>query len=448
MSKLFGTDGIRGSADGDLRPDLVRRVATALAGAAREGVLGAPTSSSERLRVVVGRDTRPSGPRIESDLSDALREEGADVLLGGVLPTAAVAYLVASQEADAGVVVSASHNPPSDNGLKLFGPGGWKLGSAAEARLEELVASSEPRGGGDGRVGELADAQELYVAHLVSSVRGNLDGLRVVVDCAEGAASFCAPEALTRLGADVIELNSDGDGVRINESCGALHPEVIRDASRSKEALGLTFDGDADRVLMADEDGNLVDGDAIIALLAEAMRGEGSLTGGAVAVTVMANQALRQWCHQRDIRVRETPVGDRHVLEALRTEGLVLGGEQSGHVIRLDQSTTGDGILVGLGVLEAVFQSGRGLRDLVPFRPFPQVLVNVETSSRDGVASREAVRQAVAEAETKLGEEGRVLVRPSGTEPLVRVMVEATVEDVAAEVAERVAEAVRRSEKG
>lgn len=445
LRKLFGTDGIRGSATSDLTPELVSAVGRALAAAASEGALGGK-GSVERPRVVIGRDTRPSGSSIAEIFTEALRAGGADVLRAQVLPTAAVAFLTGVHSADAGVVISASHNPPGDNGIKIFGPGGWKLPVAAEERIEALATERlEPRRG-RGEVCDLPDALETYVEHLISCVDGSLDGLRVVVDCADGAGSLAAPLALRRAGAEVVALNADGDGGRINEGSGALHPEVVADAAKRHGAIGLALDGDADRVLMADETGRVVDGDAVIALVAAHMRELGELTGDGIAVTVMSNQALLRWCASEGISVVQTPVGDRYILEAMREHGLVLGGEQAGHIARLDRSTTGDGILVGLTVLDML--RGRRLADLVPFSPLPQVLVNIATPHRDRLATAAGVSAAVDDAERRLGEDGRVLVRASGTEPLVRVMVEAPDERIAGEVAESVADVVRRELNG
>lgn len=437
MGSLFGTDGIRGTADASL-VELAGEVGRALACASREGALG---SVSGTPRVVVGRDTRTSGPEIEAALVKGLVSAGAHALLGGVLPTPAVAYLTASVGAEAGVVISASHNPPGDNGIKFFGPGGWKLGPKAQDRIEQLVGSPSDHDGGPGRAEDLTGALEAYVQHLVDTVSADLSGSRAVVDCANGAASHVAPAVLAKLGVDVMALNDDGNGALINEGAGATHPHVVSEASRRENAIGLAFDGDADRVLVADEMGEVVDGDGIMALIATQMHRQGTLSADTLAVTVMSNQALRRWCGSEGIKLIETPVGDRHVLEAMRAHGLVLGGEQAGHIIRLDRATTGDGILVGLNVLDIVSSENAKLFELVPFRPMPQVLVNVRTSSTG--SESDGVRAAVNAAERRLGADGRVLVRRSGTEPIVRVMVEAPDGRLASELAELVAAAVR-----
>ncbi|MGH2759191.1 MAG: phosphoglucosamine mutase [Actinomycetota bacterium] len=443
MSKLFGTDGIRGTAGTDLTTELVAEVGRALVSACREGALGTPAAHP---RIVVGRDTRVSGPDLEGAFVAGVCSAGGDALVGGVLPTAGVAYLTAELGSDAGVVVSASHNPPADNGIKFFGPGGWKLSPEAEAAIDAGVGStstSDRRGTAEA----LSGAATMYLDHLTGAGRADLTGLRVVIDCANGAASSFAPAAFERLGATVRALNAEGDGSRINEGCGALHPEVVAEAAERDGAIGLTLDGDADRALLADETGTVVDGDGIIATLAARMRSEGALPGNGVVVTVMSNQALRRWCAENGIVLVETPVGDRYVLGAMREHGYVLGGEQAGHVARLDQMTTGDGILIGLDVCGVVARNGGRLADIVPFRSMPQVLVNVPTARGNGVHDEEAVRAAIAEAERRLGSDGRVLVRPSGTEPLVRVMVEAPDRGLAGRLAEYVAEAVKRESR-
>jgi len=435
MTRLFGTDGIRGTFGVDLTTAIAADVGTALGEACRRGVLA---GGVDRPRVVVGRDTRPSGPALEDALVGGLVSSGADVLAAGVLPTPAVAFLTSHLDADAGVVISASHNPPADNGIKIFGPGGWKLSAQAESRIEDLMRSVETTS--PGTVREVSDASERYLTHVVSGA--DVRGARVVIDCANGAAFEVGPEALRRAGAAVVAINATGDGEQINEGCGALYPDVVRARALTERAIGVTLDGDADRVLVVDEDGALVDGDAILAMLALRLRDAGRLSGDGIVVTVMANQALRRWCDREGIGLVETPVGDRHVLEAMREHGLVLGGEQSGHVIVGDRTTTGDGLLTAIEVLAAV-EPGRRLADLVPFEPLPQVLVNVRTNGRRATPG-ELVRAAIAQAQGRLGEDGRVLVRPSGTEPVVRVMVEAPDARLASDLAEIVAAAVER----
>jgi phosphoglucosamine mutase len=426
---LFGTDGIRGNADADLTPELVRDIGRAVAAWAG----GSP-------RVVVGRDTRVSGPKLEQAFVDGACSLGAEVLLAGVIPTAGIAYLTTLLDCDVGIVVSASHNPPQDNGIKIFGRGGWKLSSTDEHAIESSVGARGPSRSGS--VTELTEGAEAYVEHLGGAATHDLRGMRAVVDCANGAASEIAPAALRRLGVDVSVINAELDGTKINDRCGALHPEVVARTARGADAIGLTFDGDADRALASDENGRLIDGDAVLAILARELKDEGRLAGNAVVTTIMANQALRRWCAAEDIELIETAIGDRNVLRVMRERGLVLGGEQSGHIIRLDQATTGDGVLTGIAVLDAMAAAGRRLADLVPFTPYPQVIVNVRTSKREGSES-DRVRVAVADATKRLGADGRILVRTSGTEPVVRVMVECADEAIASRVADEVADVVR-----
>lgn len=437
--KLFGTDGIRGNADADLVHELVRDVGRAVAEAARNGVV----AKSPDPRIVIARDTRVSGPKVQESFVEGATAAGAEISDAGVLPTAAVAYLTGLLAFDVGVVISASHNPAHDNGIKLFGPGGWKLSAEQESAIENAVVEGVPDAVQAGGVGRLSDAAMAYVTHLCSAASHDLRGMRVVADCANGAASAVVPQAFNRLGLEAIILNANLDGARINDRCGALHPEVITAAAAEDRAIGLTFDGDADRVLLSDETGRLIDGDAILAILARALHDEGALGAGSIVSTVMANQALRRWCHDEGIGLVEVAVGDRFVLESMRRNGNTLGGEQSGHVIRLDRSTTGDGILVGLAVLDAVAASGQTLAELVPFEPFPQVLVNIATTRRDDADSNPAIVAACEAAGRRLGEDGRVLVRPSGTEHLVRVMVEATDQAVASDIADEIAAVVR-----
>jgi phosphoglucosamine mutase len=367
-----------------------------------------------------------------------------------MLPTPAVAYLTAVVDASAGVVLSASHNPVGDNGIKVFASGGWKLSEDTEDALEALVGSAAalPTGTQVGRVHDLPGATDRYIDHLVRAVGPSLAGLRVVVDCAHGAACGISPDVLQRLGAEVTTLHGEPDGAHINEGCGATHPEVVAAEAARQGAIGLTHDGDADRVLAADEQGRIVDGDAIIAMLARRLRADGRLAGDAVVVTVMSNQALRVWCSAEGIAVHEVGVGDRNVLEHMRTEGVVLGGEQSGHVILLDRATTGDGILTGLVLLDAVVRSGGRLAELVPFDPMPQILINVPTRDRDRLPGAEQVWRAVSQVEEALSGRGRVLLRPSGTEPLVRVMVEAPTADEAEKAAGELAAVVERELNG
>ena len=431
MARLFGTDGIRGLANGDvLTPELALAVARS---AVR--VLGGKT-------VAIGRDTRPSGEMLEAAAAAGFAAEGAQVLLLGVVPTPTVAQVVAAGAADLGLVISASHNPAPDNGLKLFGPAGHKLTDAEEDALEADLAA--PRTGG--QVGSVApappDLVEGYLGSLLASA-GRLDGLTVVVDGAQGAASHWAPELYRRAGATVIALHADGAGDRINDACGATHPESLATAVVEHGAdLGIAHDGDADRCIVVDGSGAIVNGDQVLGLLALARR-EAGLPGSDVLVaTVMSNQGLALAMAEAGISLLRTAVGDRYVLEAMLSGGHRLGGEQSGHVVMLDHATTGDGLLTALQVMDVVARTGRSVADLAAVVTLlPQVLVNVRAERTR--AQADDVLAAVAAEEAQLGDAGRVLLRPSGTEPVVRVMVEAPTQDQAEAVAARLADVVR-----
>lgn len=435
MSRLFGTDGVRGVANVDVTPEL----ALALTSAA-VGELG-----GSRPLVVVGRDTRPSGEMLEAAVVAGALSAGADVVRLGIIPTPAVALAVQQRSADLGVVISASHNPMPDNGIKLFAAGGGKLADEVEDRIEARMATpgTRPVGADVGRIrADLAGSPEWYVDVLVAGVPHRLDGLRVVVDCANGAGSAAAPAAYRAVGADVVVLNDDLHGDRINDGCGATHLEPLRKAVIEHGAdLGLAHDGDADRCLAVDATGAVVDGDQILAILALALRDAGRLANDTVAVTVMSNLGFRQAMQLHGVNVVETPVGDRYVLERMTADGLSLGGEQSGHVILRDYGPTGDGILTGLHLLARVASSGRPLDELAAvMERLPQVLVNVRVA--DKTAAVAAARDLAAAVEADLAGAGRVLVRPSGTEPLVRVMVEAPTEQAARAAAERIAAAL------
>ena len=425
MSRLFGTDGVRGLANADLTPELALSLASS---AAR--VLGARTA-------VVGHDPRASGEMLEAAVCAGLASAGVSVTRVGVVPTPGVAFLTAAR-ADLGVMLSASHNAMPDNGVKLFDGSGHKLPDAVEDAVEAALSTSweRPVGAAVGRVADDADAVEAYVAHLVAAA-GRLDGLRVVVDCANGAASYVAPEALRRAGADVVAISAEPDGLNINDGCGSTHPEALVARVLAEGAdVGIAHDGDADRCLAVDASGSLVDGDQILAILADDLRPT------AVVATVMANLGFKRAMAERGIEVVETAVGDRYVLEAMRERGLPLGGEQSGHVILAEHATTGDGVLTALRLLSVLAKRGVSLAEAARvMERLPQVLLNVPVEDKATAVARAA--GAVAEAEAALGDEGRVLLRPSGTEPVVRVMVEATSEDVARGWAERVAAAVR-----
>lgn len=441
MPRLFGTDGVRGVANQDLTAEL--GVALGSAAARR---LGSADGHARRV-AVVGRDPRASGEMLEAAVIAGLTSEGVDALRAGILPTPAVAYLTSAYDADFGVMISASHNPMPDNGIKIFGPGGHKLDDATEDRIEELVTQgpgNRPTGGGIGRVVDAEDALDRYLRHVSKAVTTRLDQLTVVVDCANGAASAAAPHAYRAAGANVITINAAPDGLNINDRCGSTHMETLRSAVVSYGAdLGLAHDGDADRCLAVDAHGRVIDGDAIMVILALAMQESGELTSNTLVATVMSNLGLHLAMRAAGIDVRTTSVGDRYVLEELRSGSYALGGEQSGHIVMPALGTTGDGIVTGLRLMSRMAQTRTPLAALAePMRTLPQVLINVEVADKATVADAPSVRTAVAEAEAELGDTGRILLRPSGTEQVVRVMVEAADEDTARQLAVRVAEQV------
>jgi phosphoglucosamine mutase len=439
VKRLFGTDGVRGVANRDLSPEL----ALALGRAA--GTLLA----SDGGEVVVGRDTRLSGPMLEGALTAGLCSAGATVRLAGVVPTPAVAFLTVDEKARAGAVISASHNPVPDNGIKFFSDEGLKIADEVEERIEELMQEpldDLPAGEAIGRAEALPGGLDRYVRHLLGTIEHPLTGLRVVLDCAHGAAHAAGPRAFREAGADVIAIHTDPDGSRINVDCGSTSLNELSAAVVAEAAdLGLAFDGDADRVLAVDEAGRPVDGDRIIALAAIRLHERGALTNGTVVATVMANLGFVKALETRGIEVVAAPVGDRYVAEAMAEHGAALGGEQSGHVIFGEHTTTGDGILTGLQLASALVSSDEVMSSLVDlFEPYPQVLINVPVAARGSLEDSAALWDEVRTAERSLGDGGRVLIRPSGTEPLVRVMVEATDRRAAQVTARSLADAVKR----
>ncbi|WP_075905057.1 phosphoglucosamine mutase [Actinomadura sp. CNU-125] len=443
MARLFGTDGVRGLANRDLTARLAMDLSVA---AAR--VLGEQGEfRGHRPLAVVGRDPRASGEFLEAAVVAGLASSGVDVLRLGVLPTPAVAYLTHQLHADLGVMLSASHNPAPDNGIKFFDRSGHKLPDDSEDRIEARLGEEWdwPTGAGVGRVRDAHGAVEQYVAHLVASVPVSLDGLRVVVDCANGASCDVAPEALRRAGAEVFTIGTAPDGLNINSGCGSTHLDALRAAVRETGAdVGIANDGDADRCLAVTAAGEVVDGDQIMAILALELRETGALTADTVVATVMSNLGFKLAMREAGLTVVETAVGDRYVLEAMKAGGFVFGGEQSGHVIMLDHATTGDGVLTGLHLLAAMARRGRPLDELAKVMTrLPQVLVNVKDVDKTRAKTSPELAAAVAAAEADLGETGRVLIRPSGTEPMVRVMVEAASEEKAHTVADHLAEVVR-----
>ena len=441
MGRLFGTDGVRGVANLNLTAELALGLGSA---AARR--LG--NSSQARRRVaVVGRDPRASGEMLEAAVIAGITSEGVDALRVGVLPTPAVAYLTNAYDAEFGVMISASHNPMPDNGIKIFGAGGHKLDDATEDRIEELLASGpgeRPVGAAIGRVVDADDALDRYLRHAGKALTTRLDGLTVVVDCAHGAASEAAPRAYRAAGANVIAINAEPNGLNINDGCGSTHMEPLQQAVVSHRAdIGLAHDGDADRCLAVDAEGNIVDGDAIMVIMALAMKEAGELASNTLVTTVMSNLGLHLAMRSAGVEVRTTGVGDRYVLEELRAGEYSLGGEQSGHIVMPAMGTTGDGIVTGLRLMSRMAQTRTPLAELASsMHQLPQVLINVEVDDKATVADAPQVRSAVAEAEAELGDTGRILLRPSGTEQMVRVMVEAADEDTARQLAIRVAESV------
>ena len=436
-SRLFGTDGVRGLANSDLTPELALSIASAAARVLYEH------DDSRRRVAVVGRDPRASGEMLEAAVTAGLTSAGADVLRVGVLPTPAVAHLVAEMGADLGVVISASHNPMPDNGIKLFAAGGHKLPDAVEDEIANRLDESGGRPTGErvGRLRDVGNPVQRYVDHLLVATPQPLEGLRVAVDCANGAASVAAPEAYRRAGADVVALNADPDGLNINDGVGSTHVEGLQAAVVEHGVdLGIAHDGDADRCLAVDAAGNVVDGDQIMSVLAVAMKESGELSDDTLVTTVMSNLGLHLAMREHDIKLRTTTVGDRYVLEELRSGGFSLGGEQSGHVVLPGYATTGDGLLTALRLMGRMTATGRSLAELATtMTRLPQVLVNVRVADKDVAVSAPEVLDAVGEAEAELGERGRVLLRPSGTEQLVRVMVEAPEERSAQDVADRLA---------
>ncbi|MGZ4507982.1 MAG: phosphoglucosamine mutase [Blastococcus sp.] len=445
MGRLFGTDGVRGRANSDLTPELALAVARAAAAelADRDG--------TSRPVAVVGRDPRASGEMLEAAVVAGLASVGATVLRAGVLPTPALAYLTGRTDADLGVMISASHNPMPDNGIKLFSRGGHKLPDAVEAAIERTVvggtlADHRPTGTGIGRVSDLATAVEDYVGHLLSTVEAPLTGLRVVVDCAHGAAAGSAPEVYRRAGATVHAIGNAPDGWNINDGIGSTHLGPLIEAVAEQGAdIGIAHDGDADRCLAVTADGQVVDGDAILAICAVALHERGGLKDDTVVATVMSNLGFHHTMRDAGIAVQTTAVGDRYVLEALRAGGLSLGGEQSGHLVFLDHATTGDGLLTGLALMSRMSATGASLAELASIvQRLPQTLINVPVRDRLAVSASDEVAEAVNAVEHELGDSGRVLLRPSGTEQLVRVMVEAPTQEQADAVAGRLAEVVAK----
>jgi phosphoglucosamine mutase len=437
MARLFGTDGIRGAYGRELTPELTRAL-----GQAAVRVLSREHDRSPTL--LIGRDTRPSGRPLEDALVEGILEEGGNAVLAGVVPTPAVAFLVPELGIESGIVISASHNQPGDNGIKFLDAGGFKLSDRLEGQIEDEMGAGAAPGVPAGEVRPLPQDAPSYLDHVVAVADRSLDGMRIVVDCANGAASGFAPDVLRKLDADVVAINADGDGSRINVCAGALFPEVVAEAVVALGAdAGVAHDGDADRALFADAHGRVVDGDQVLAACAIEMHERGTLTGDAVVATVMANVGFHRAMEEHKIRVISAPVGDRYVLERMLEHDLVLGGEQSGHVIFREHATTGDGLVTAVRFLSLAAAREVSVAELANvMQRFPQVMINVEVADKDRLDEAEEVWEAVRAREAQLDGTGRVLVRASGTEPLVRVMVEAETEELAREHAEAVAERV------
>lgn len=444
MTRLFGTDGVRGLANKALTASLALRL-----GAAAAHVLTAHNrSDGRRPTALIGRDPRVSGEMLAAALAAGMASRGVDVIRVGVIPTPGVAFLTDDYGADMGVMISASHNPMPDNGIKFFSSGGRKLPDVVEDQIEEMMENlpeDGPTGHGIGRIiEESPDAQDRYLVHLSEAVQGDLTGIKVVVDAANGAASEVAPLAYAAAGAEVIAIHNSPNAYNINDDCGSTHIEQAQQAVREHGAdLGLSHDGDADRCLAVDADGNVVDGDQIMAILAVAKKENNSLRNNTLVATVMSNLGLKLAMQREGIELKTTKVGDRYVLEELNTSGYSLGGEQSGHIVLPGYGTTGDGTLTGLSLMARMKESGKSLAELAAvMEVLPQVLINVPVSNKAAIMKDETVTGAIAEAEADLGDTGRVLLRASGTEELFRVMVEAEDEEFARKIAGQLAAVV------
>ncbi|GAB7387177.1 phosphoglucosamine mutase [Bacillaceae bacterium] len=423
MGKYFGTDGVRGVANRELTPELAFKL-----GRCGGYVL---TKEKEHPKVVIGRDTRISGVMLENALIAGLLSIGAEVIRLGVISTPGVAYLTRALQAQAGVMISASHNPVEDNGIKFFGGNGFKLSDEKEAEIEQLLEAEadrlpRPVGGDVGVVTDYLEGGQKYLQYLRSTVKQSFAGLKIVIDCANGAVSSLAPQLFCDLGADVVTIKANPNGVNINDGCGSTHPETVKEEVLKQEAdLGLAFDGDADRLIAVDHLGNIIDGDHIMAICGLAMKKKGKLKGDTIVATVMSNLGFFKALEKEGIGAKQTAVGDRYVMEAMLEGGYNLGGEQSGHVIFLDYNTTGDGLLTAIQLLEVVKESGKSLHQLSQVvQKYPQILVNVRVADKMKLRGNPRIEQVIAEVERELAGNGRVLVRPSGTEPIVRVMAE------------------------
>jgi phosphoglucosamine mutase len=445
VRSLFGTDGVRGRANtSPMTAEMAMRIGMAAGQMFRRG--------AHRNRAVIGKDTRLSGYMLEQALTAGFLSVGVDVFLLGPIPTPAVGFLTRSMRADVGVMISASHNPYEDNGIKLFGPDGFKLSDAVEGRIQALVMSPSDMTLADaaaiGRAKRLDDVQGRYIEAVKASAPRGLDlsDLKVVVDCANGAAYRVAPTVLSELGAEVVRVGVSPDGFNINGNCGSTHPGVLQEQVVAHNAhIGIGLDGDADRVIMVAENGQLIDGDQLMATIADQWTRAGRLSGGGIVATVMSNIGLERYLETRKLRLVRTQVGDRYVLERMRADGYNLGGEQSGHIIMTDHATTGDGLMAALQALAGLIQTGKPASELFrAFEPVPQLLKNVRVSDAAAALDAPPVVKAIASAEARLGKSGRILVRKSGTEPLIRVMAEGDDSELVRTVVDQIIEAIPR----
>jgi phosphoglucosamine mutase len=443
--KYFGTDGVRGRANaGSMTPDVVMRIGMAAGQLHRRG--------GHRHRVVIGKDTRLSGYMIEQALTAGLLASGMDVFLLGPVPTPAVAMLTRSMRADLGVMISASHNPFHDNGIKIFGPDGYKLSDEQELKIEALIdapARDALAGASDiGRAKRIDDAGARYIEFAKRTYPGesNLDGLRIVIDTAHGAAYKTANTALWELGADIVVIGDEPNGININDKVGSTAPQAMCDRVREVRAdIGIALDGDADRVIICDEKGNVIDGDQIMALIATSWAQRGQLKGGGLVSTIMSNLGLERFMQSQGLNLARTKVGDRYVVEHMRAHGFNVGGEQSGHIVMSDYATTGDGLLAALQVLSEVVRQGKAVSEVCNlFEPLPQVLKNVRFSGGKPLEDKKVIA-AISDAEKRLGKEGRLVIRPSGTEPLIRVMAEGDDAGVVNEIVDGLCSVISKS---
>lgn len=445
MARLFGTDGVRGEANVTLLPEMAYRLG-------RAATIYFGKESEEQPLIIIGRDTRISGEMFESALTAGICSAGGRAMLAGIIPTPAIAYLARKHKAKAGIVISASHNPFHDNGIKFFGGDGYKLPDSVEDELEAIVHQLEtddnyPRPTAEhiGHIEYRTDLLNQYMEFVISTCKERFEGVKVVLDCANGAAYEAMPKILRHLGATVKVIHALPNGTNINDGCGSTHLESLQKAVLENGAdFGIAHDGDADRCLCVDEKGQIIDGDHILVMCAMDMMKDGKLPYNTVVTTVMANIGFHQAIKKAGGRAEITKVGDRYVLENMLKNGYKIGGEQSGHIIFTDFSTTGDGLITALQVLSSLKRSGRKASDLTALMTtYPQLLVNVKVATKEGWETNEAIKKAIAAGDEELGENGRILVRPSGTEPLIRVMAEGLDEDQIRRVAERAAEVIR-----